>query len=100
MPDLDQLNNTYSRTNSCLILNEVEVVPFSSHFPHLCCSVIQSCLNLCNLTDCSTPGFPVLHHLLSLLKLMSIESDAIPPAHPLSPPSPPAFNLSQHQGLF
>ena len=24
--------------------------------------------------DCSTPGFPVLHHLWSLLKLMSIES--------------------------
>ena len=27
-------------------------------------------------------------------------SDAIQPSHPLSPPSPPAFNLSQHQGLF
>ena len=24
--------------------------------------------------DCSRPGFPVLHHLLSLLKLMSIKS--------------------------
>ena len=27
-------------------------------------------------------------------------SDAIQPTHPLSSPSPPAFNLSQHQGLF
>ena len=27
-------------------------------------------------------------------------SDAIQPFHPLSFPSPPAFNLSQHQGLF
>ena len=27
-------------------------------------------------------------------------SDAIQPSHPLSPASPPAFNLSQHQGLF
>ena len=27
-------------------------------------------------------------------------SDAIQPSHPLSSPSPPAFNLSQHQGLF
>ena len=27
-------------------------------------------------------------------------SDAIRPSHPLSPSSPPAFNLSQHQGLF
>ena len=31
----------------------------------------------------------------SLLKFISIES-----SHPLSSPSPPAFNLSQHQGLF
>ena len=28
-----------------------------------CCSVAQSCLTLCNLMECSTPGFPVLHHL-------------------------------------
>ena len=27
-------------------------------------------------------------------------SDAIQPSHPLSSPSPPAFNLSEHQGLF
>ena len=26
--------------------------------------------------------------------------DAIQPSHPLLAPSPPAFNLSQHQGLF
>ena len=26
--------------------------------------------------------------------------DAIQPPHPLLPPPPPAFNLSQHQGLF
>ena len=29
---------------------------------HLFCSVCQSCLTLCNLMDCSMPGFPV-HHL-------------------------------------
>ena len=28
-----------------------------------CCSVTQSCPTLCNPMDCSTPGFPVLHHL-------------------------------------
>ena len=39
---------------------------------------------------------------LRLLKLMSIESEipSIQPSHPLLSPSPPAFNLSQHQGLF
>ena len=26
--------------------------------------------------------------------------DAIQPSHPLSSPFPPAFNLSQHEGLF
>ena len=37
---------------------------------------------------------------LSLLKLLSIVSDAIQPSHPLSPPSPPALSFPQHQGLF
>ena len=32
----------------------------------LCCSVAQSCLTLCDPMDCSTPGFPVLYHLLEL----------------------------------
>ena len=39
----------------------------------ICCSVPQTCPTLCNPMDCSMPGFPVLHHLLELLKLMSIE---------------------------
>ena len=38
-----------------------------------CCSVFKSNATLCNSMDCRTPGLPVLHHLLSLLKLMSIE---------------------------
>ena len=29
----------------------------------LCCSVIKSCLTLCDPMDCSTPGFLVLHYL-------------------------------------
>ena len=37
------------------------------------CSVAQSRLTLHNPMDCSTPGFPVLHHLLEL-NLMSTES--------------------------
>ena len=36
-------------------------------------SVAQSCPTLCYPTDCSMPGFPVLHQLPELLKLMSIE---------------------------
>ena len=49
---------------------------FSSHFS----SVAQSCPNLCNPMDCSTPGFPVHHQLQSLIKLMSIES-VVPSNH-------------------
>ena len=37
-------------------------------------SVAQSCLTLCSPVDCSMLGFPVHNQLLSLLKLMSIES--------------------------
>ena len=40
----------------------------------LCCvAVVQLCLTLCDPMDCSTPGFSVLHHLLELLKFISIE---------------------------
>ena len=31
-----------------------------------CCSVAQSCLTLCNLMDCSMPGFLILHHILAV----------------------------------
>ena len=65
------------------------------------CSVAQSCLTVCDLMDCSTPGFPVLHHLLKFARThVHWVSGAIQPSHPLSSPSPPALNLSQHQGLF
>ena len=48
--------------------------------------------------DCSTPGFPVLHHLLEFPQThVHWVSDAIQPSHPLSPSS--ALNLSQHQSF-
>ena len=64
-------------------------------------SVTQSCLTLCDPMDCSTPGFPVHHQLLELAQtLVHWVGDAIQPFSPLLSPFPPAFNLSQHQGLF
>jgi len=64
-------------------------------------SVLQLCLILCDPTDCSTPGLPVHHQLPELAQThVHRVSDAIQPSHPLSSPSPPAFNLSQHQGVF
>ena len=51
--------------------------------------------------DCSILGFPVLHHLLEFAQThVHWVGVVIQPSHPLSSPSPPAFNLSQHQGLF
>ena len=66
-----------------------------------CSSVTQSCLTLCDPVDCSMPGFPVHHQLPEFTQThVHRVSDAIQPSHSLSPASPPAFNLSQHQGLF
>ena len=65
-----------------------------------CCSVIQLCPALCHPLDWSTPGFPVLHHLLEFAQTdVHWVGDAIQPSHPLSSPFPPAFNLSQHQSF-
>ena len=50
--------------------------------------------------DCSTPGLPVHHQLQELVQThVHRVSDVIQPSHPLSSSSP-AFNLSQHQGVF
>ena len=64
-------------------------------------SVAQSCLTLCDPMDCSTPGLPVHHQLPEFTQThVHWVGDAIQPSDPLSSPSPPAFNFSQHQGLF
>ena len=64
-------------------------------------SVTQSCLTLCEPMDCSIQGFPVHHQLPELAQTHVYQvDDASQPSHPLSSPSSPAFNLSQHQGLF
>ena len=64
-------------------------------------SVAQMCLSLCSSMDCSMLGLPVHHKLQELAQIYVLKvSDAIQPSHPLLFPSPPAFNLSQHQGLF
>ena len=67
----------------------------------LCFSVTKSCLTPCDPMDYSKPGFPAHHYLLEFAQIhVYCVNDVIQPSHPLSSPSPPAFNLSQHQGLF
>ena len=64
-------------------------------------SVTQSCLTLCDPMNCNTSG-PSVHHQLPELAQTHVHrvGHAIQLSHPLSSPSPPAFNRSQHQGLF
>ena len=62
--------------------------------------VTQSCPSVRDPMDHSTPGLPIHHQLPEFTQThVHWVGDAIQPSHPLSCPSP-AFNLSQHQGLF
>ena len=73
--------------------------PASKSFPLR--AVVQSVSPVSDPMDCSKPGFPVFHYLLEFAQIHAHwVGDAIQPSHPLSSPSLPAFNLSQHQGLF
>ena len=91
-------NPTKHKTFSSNIIWDVPVRVF---IRMSCCSVAQSRLSLCEPMDCSTRGFPVLHHLPELAQThVHWVCDAIQPSCPLSSPSPSVFNLSQHQGLF
>ena len=51
-----------------------------------CCSVSKLCPTLCDPMNYSTPGFPVLHHLLEFVQIhVHWVSDAIQPSHPVAP---------------
>ena len=51
--------------------------------------------------NCSTPGFPVHHQLPERIQTHVHQvGDATQLSHPLLSPSPPAFNPSEHEGLF
>jgi len=95
---LSALSYTWPLDSSWLL---VLPKPFCA-FPRSCCySVIKSCQILCNPMDCSTPGFPVLHHLLEFAQThVHWVGDTIQLSHPLSCPSPRALHLSQYRGLF
>ena len=62
---------------------------------YCCCS----CLIRYNPMDCTLATLPSPSPRVCSTHVHWV-ADAIQPFHPLSSPSPPAFNLSQHQGLF
>ena len=84
--------------NSMLLL-KAYILPQNS----LSISSVQSLSHvwLFNPMDCSTPGFPFHLQLLEPAQThFHWVGDAIQPSHPLLSPFPPAFNVSEHQGLF
>ena len=83
----EQLNHHYhlNKTNASLVI----------YYICCCCSIFQSCLTPCDPMDCSTPGFPVLHHLPEFTQThVHWVSDAIQPSLPLSSPSSHLSRLS------
>ena len=65
------------------------------------CYVTKLCLTLCDPMNCSMPGLPVHNQLPEFTQThVHWAGNAIQPSRLLSSPSLPAFNLSQHQGLF
>ena len=66
------------------------------------CSVTKLCQTLCDLMSAACQTSLPFTISQSLLKLTSIDwiNDAIQPSPSLLPPSLPAFNLSQHHGIF
>ena len=67
-------------------------------FDQFSLSVVSDCLWP---LDCSMWGFPIRHQLPEPTQThVNWFGDAIQPSRPLMSPSPPAFNVSQHQGLF
>ena len=84
-------------------VNQVPTLHFWHRWPHAnskgqsaFCLSAQSLSHvwLCDLMDCSTPGFPLLWYLPELAQTHVYQvGDIIQPSHPLSPPSPPAINF-------
>ena len=91
-----------TRQGCDLIILSVDCV----HYMHVPASTFGSVQSLSQIQFFVTPWTAAgqaslsITNSWSLLKLVHRVSDAIQPSHPLSLPSPPAFNHSQHQGLF
>ena len=61
------LVSAYSQYSCQCAKTLIIFIPLSTVCHCFYCSVAQSCPILCGPMDCSTPGFPVLHHILELV---------------------------------
>ena len=69
---MDHLNVTSEIYQYCIapLVHIVVVAQYYILFSICCCcSVTKSCPTLCNLIDCSMPGFPVLNYLLEFAQI-------------------------------
>ena len=94
----------WGRMDTCICMTQYPCCPPEIHNIVNWLSVIsvaQSCPTPCDNMDSSTPGL-LVHHQLPELAQTRVQrvGDAIQPSHHLSSPFPPAFNISQHQGLY
>ena len=88
-------------TTSCMFYPVSSTIFVVVELPVQFSLVTQSCPTLCNPMDCSTPGFPILHHLLELTQTHVLwVGDGHLPSHPLLSLPLPAFSLTQDQNLF
>ena len=46
------------------LFSVVRLLLFGTNLDNCCCSVAKSYLTLCDLMDCTMPGFPVSHYFL------------------------------------
>ena len=53
-------------------------------YMYVCCLIAKLYLTLCDAVDCSTPGFPVVHHLPEFVQIhVHRVGDVIQPPQPL-----------------
>ena len=93
--------------NSTLYISGIHIILQNAPILHLdlvsqsVSSVTQLCPTLFDPMDYSIPCFPVHHQHQELAQAhVHRVGDIIQLSNPLSSLSPPAFDLSQHQGLF
>ena len=80
LPNHPTLSLSHRVQKTVLYISVSFKVCFISQFS----SVAQSCPTLCDLKDCSMPGFPVLHYLPEFAQIhVHWVGNAIQPSHPL-----------------
>ena len=98
MTNLDSIKLNLGNRSRCNLDSDTKLKSSSPPAGHIRTvpfgSVAQSCLTLCDPMVCSTPGFPVFHHLPEFAQThVHWADDFIQTSHPLSSASPPFFSL-------